>query len=70
MKKSKYSEEQIARILADALSGTKTIREVCKEHGVTDHTFYSGAKSIPECKRMTFATCASSKHKTQLSKES
>lgn len=40
MKRSKYSEEQIARILAEAAWGVKTIREVCKEHGVTDHTFY------------------------------
>lgn len=40
MKKSKYSEEQIARVLADAASGRKTIREVCKEHAVTEHTFY------------------------------
>ena len=40
MKKSKYSEEQIARILAEAASGAKSIREVCREHGVADHTFY------------------------------
>lgn len=39
MKKSKYSEEQIVRVLQEASSG-KTIREVCRTHGVTEHTFY------------------------------
>lgn len=40
MKKSRYSEEQIARVLAEAAAGAKSIREVCREHGVTEHTFY------------------------------
>jgi putative transposase len=40
VKKSRYSEEQIARILAEAATGEKTVREVCKANGVTEHTFY------------------------------
>ena len=40
MKKSKFSEEQIVRILQDAASGTKTQAQVCKDHGVSVNTFY------------------------------
>jgi putative transposase len=40
VKKSKYSEEQIARILAEAAAGDRTVREVCRANAVTEHTFY------------------------------
>ena len=40
MKKSKFSEEQIVRILQEAASGQKTQAQVCKDHGVSVNTFY------------------------------
>jgi len=40
MKKSKFSEEQIVRILQEAASGTKTHAELCHDHGVNLNTFY------------------------------
>ena len=40
MKKSKFSEEQIVRILQEAASGQKTRAQLCKEHGVSLNTFY------------------------------
>lgn len=40
MKKSKFTEQQIAAVLAEAAAGDKTVRQVCKDHGVTEHTFY------------------------------
>ncbi|MCO5297204.1 MAG: transposase [Fimbriimonadaceae bacterium] len=39
MKKSKFSEEQVVRILQEAASG-KPVREVCTAHGVSEATFY------------------------------
>ncbi len=40
MKKSKFSEEQIVKILAEAAKGDKTSAEVCRAHGVSQNTFY------------------------------
>lgn len=39
MRRSQYSEEQIIAILKEAEAG-KTIRELCREHGITDQTYY------------------------------
>lgn len=40
MKKSKFSEEQIVKILQEAASGKKTQADLCREHGVSVNTFY------------------------------
>lgn len=39
MKRSKFSEEQVVRIPQEAESG-KSVREVCRAHGVSEGTFY------------------------------
>lgn len=40
MKKGQYSDEQIVAILQDAEKGTKTIQALCREHNVSENTFY------------------------------
>ncbi|MCC6351938.1 MAG: transposase, partial [Phycisphaerales bacterium] len=40
MKRSKFSEEQIVRILQEAASGQKTQAQLCRDHGVSANTFY------------------------------
>ena len=40
------SEEQILRALRQAESGT-TVREICREHVISDAMFYNGKRSMP-----------------------
>jgi len=39
MRRSKYSEEQIIRILKEAVAGAKT-KDLCRRHGISEQTFY------------------------------
>lgn len=47
MKKSKFTEEQIAFALRQAESGT-TVGEVCRKMGVSEATFYNWKKKTPD----------------------
>ena len=40
MKRSKYSEHQIVRILKE-VEGRRTVKEVCREYGFSDATCYN-----------------------------
>jgi putative transposase len=41
--KKRFSEEQIVRVLKEALDGKK-ISEVCRRHGISEATFYNWRK--------------------------
>ncbi len=56
MKKSKFSEGKIAYILRQVEAG-RTAVDVCREHGVSEQTFYRwkkqyGGMGVPELRRM------------------
>jgi len=40
MRKSKFSDSQIVRILKEVEGGRK-VKEVCREHGISDATYYT-----------------------------
>ena len=57
MKKKRHQEEQIIRILREAERGDKSIGEVCRDHAITEPTFYRWRKKydgmeIAEARRL------------------
>lgn len=56
MKRSRFSEEAIIRILNEARSG-KTAKELCAEHNISTQTFYNwkrkyGDMDVNEARRL------------------
>jgi putative transposase len=45
MRKSRFSDEQIAGVLAEARAGMST-QDVCRRHGISAHSFYSWRKKF------------------------
>ncbi len=45
MKKSKFSESQIIKILSQQEAGV-SVADICREHGISQGTFYSWKNSI------------------------
>ena len=46
MAKRGHSEEEILRVLREAESGDSVV-EVCRQHGISQQTFYFGRRSMP-----------------------
>ncbi|HXG59944.1 MAG TPA: transposase [Planctomycetota bacterium] len=57
MKKERFREEQIVRILKEAETGRMPIVEICRKYGVSEFTFYRWRRkyqglSISEARRL------------------
>jgi putative transposase len=57
MKQKQFSDEQIVGILGQAEKGDKPIKEVCREHAITETTFYRwrnkfGSVGVKEVQRL------------------
>jgi putative transposase len=56
MRKSKFSESQIAAVLKEAEAGT-AVADVCRQHGISSATFYQwrskyGGMSVSDMQRL------------------
>jgi Transposase len=63
MKRSKFSEEQIAYALRQADAGTP-VGDVCRQLGVSEATSTSGRKSTRTWACVSCAACGSSRTRT------
>ena len=57
MKAGQFSQEQIVAILHQAEKGEQTIQAICREHGITETSFYRwrkayGGMSVAETQRL------------------
>lgn len=57
MKQGQFSQEQIIAILHQAEKGEQTIQALCREHNITETTFYRwrriyGGMSVTEAQRL------------------
>ena len=56
MRKSRFSESQIVAILKQAEAGGKPMSQLCRDHGISENTFYRwkrryGGMGLPELRR-------------------
>lgn len=45
MKKTRFTDEQIAGVLSESRAGVST-QEICRKHGISAHTFYAWRKKF------------------------
>ena len=73
MRRSRFSEEQIIRILKEQQAGLG-VKELCRLHGISDATFYKwrskyGGMEVPDAKRLKALEAENAKLKKMLAEQ-
>jgi putative transposase len=73
MRRSRFSEEQIIRILKEHQAGLG-VKELCRRHGISDATFYKwrskyGGMEVPDAKRLKALEAENAKLKKMLAEQ-
>lgn len=73
MRRSRFSEEQIIRILKEHQAGLG-VKELCRQHGISDATFYKwrskyGGMEVPDAKRLKALEAENAKLKKMLAEQ-
>ena len=73
MRRSRFSEEQIIRILKEHQVGLG-VKELCRQHGISDATFYKwrskyGGMEVPDAKRLKALEAENAKLKKMLAEQ-
>ena len=73
MRRSRFSEEQIIRILKEHQAGFG-VKELCRQHGISDATFYKwrskyGGMEVPDAKRLKALEAENAKLKKMLAEQ-
>jgi transposase-like protein len=69
VRNGEFTDEQSAFALKQAGLGT-SVEEVCRKMGISDATFYVGARNMAASARPSFADCADSRRRTGRSSKS
>ncbi|MCI0445617.1 transposase [bacterium] len=68
MKRKRFSEEQIIRILNEADQSSRSVIEICRDNGITDQTYYRWKRkysgmNVPELQELRQITLENSRLK-------
>lgn len=74
MKRKRFTEEQIIRILREAEQGKMPARDLCKKHGIAEQTFYRwkskfGGMDVPDARRLKQLEAENAKLKKMLAEK-
>ncbi len=63
MQKNQFTDAQIVAILQQAEKGEQTITEVCRQHNVSENSFYRWRNRFGNARQTKPAACANSKRR-------